>query len=237
MSQVTQTKNFHPSSVSFSKLRKNKSGGKGVYLQCDNKKLLLQLPWMRCPFGLSTYTDDATGRTSYSLDLSFDDSNEGAQALKHKLQELDKLVVDTVAANSKEWLGKEFAKEVLQQALYKPLVRPGKEEYPSTLKLKVLVDREGKFVPEAYSVKRETISLDSIEKGQRVMCLVDVNQIWFIDNKFGVTLRLQQLMADRSEKLKRFAFEGEDVPPLENEAEDEEDIVDDDMSDDIVDEE
>jgi hypothetical protein len=240
MSQVTQTHNFHPSSVSFSKLRKNKSGGKGVYLQCDNKKLLLQLPWMRSPFGLSSYTDETTGRTSYSLDLSFDENNEGAQALKQKLQELDTLIVDTVAANSKEWLGKEFAKEVLQQALYKPLVRPGKEEYPSTLKLKVLTDRDGGFVPEAYSMKRETISLDSIEKGQRVMALVDVNQIWFIDNKFGVTLRLQQLMADRSEKLKRFAFEGPDVPPMSTEEEEEEvevEVDDDNMSEEMVDEE
>jgi hypothetical protein len=236
MSQVTQTKNFHPSSISFSKLRKNKSGGKGVYLQCDNKKLLLQLPWMRCPFGLSSYTDDATGRTSYSLDLSFDESNEKAQVLKEKFQELDALIVDTVAANSKEWLGKEFAKEVLQQALYKPLVRPGKEEYPSTLKLKVLTNRDGGFVPEAYNMKRERMQLDSIEKGQRVLCLVEVNQIWFIDNKFGVTLRLQQLCAENSQKLAGFAFEGEDVPPLEN-GDDGEEVEDMSEEEELVDEE
>ena len=89
-------------------------------------------------------------------------------------------------------------------------------------------------------MKRETISLDSIEKGQRVMALVDVNQIWFIDNKFGVTLRLQQLMADRSEKLKRFAFDGPDVPPMSTEEEEEEvevEVDDDNMSEEMVDEE
>src|SRR6056300_1309878 len=221
---ITETKNFRPSSIGFSKLRKNKSGGKAVYIQCDNKKLYLQLPWMRSPYGLSSYTDDTTGRTSYSLDLSFDPDNEGAQELKEKLLELDALIVDTVAKNSKEWLGKEFAKEVLQQALYKPLVRPGKEEYPATLKLKILTNRDGGFVPEAYNMKRERMQLDSIEKGQRVLCLVEVNQIWFIDNKFGVTLRLQQLCAENSQKLAGFAFEGEDVPPLEDAGEEEEEI-------------
>jgi hypothetical protein len=230
---ITETKNFHPSSIGFSKLRKNKSGGKAVYIQCDNKKLYLQLPWMRSPYGLSSYTDDTTGRTSYSLDLSFDPDNEGAQELKEKLLELDALIVDTVAKNSKEWLGKEFAKEVLQQALYKPLVRPGKEEYPATLKLKILTKQDGEFVPEAYNMQQETVPLDSIEKGHRVMAIIDVNQIWFIDNKFGCTVRLSQVLLDRSEKLQRFAFQGIDVgTPAQ-----EEDVLDDDMSDELVDDE
>lgn len=229
---ITETKNFHPSSIGFSKLRKNKSGGKAVYTQCDNKKLYLQLPWMRSPYGLSSYTDDTTGRTSYSLDLSFDPDNEGAQELKEKLLELDALIVDTVAKNSKEWLGKEFAKEVLQQALYKPLVRPGKEEYPATLKLKILTKQDGGFVPEAYNMQQETVPLDSIEKGHRVMAIIDVNQIWFIDNKFGCTVRLSQVLLDRSEKLQRFAFQGIDVGTP---AQDEE--IDDDMSDELVDDE
>jgi len=71
-------------------------------------------------------------------------------------------------------------------------------------------------------MKRERVPLDSVEKGQRVLCLVEVNQIWFIDNKFGVTLRLQQLCAENSQKLAGFAFEGEDVPPLEEAGEEEE---------------
>jgi hypothetical protein len=229
---ITETKNFHPSSIGFSKLRKNKSGGKAVYIQCDNKKLYLQLPWMRSPYGLSSYTDDTTGRTSYSLDLSFDPDNEGAQELKEKLLELDALIVDTVAKNSKEWLGKEFAKEVLQQALYKPLVRPGKEEYPATLKLKILTKQDGGFVPEAYNMQQETVPLDSIEKGHRVMAIIDVNQIWFIDNKFGCTVRLSQVLLDRSEKLQRFAFQGIDVGAPAQEEE-----IDDDMSDELVDDE
>ena len=204
---------FNASNVSFSKLRKNKNGGKAVYLNSsDNKKVFVQLPFMRSPYGLSAYTDEATGRTSYSLDISFDaDNAESAQFLE-SMTALDDIVVNMVADNSKEWLGKKFNVAVLKEALYKPIVRPGKEQYPATMKLKILTKSDGSFVPEAYNMQRESVSLDTIEKGQKVLAIIDINQIWFIDNKFGVTIRLQQVLLEQSEKLPSFAFQGLDLP-------------------------
>jgi len=213
---IQQSSEFSPASVQFSKLRKNKNGGKAVYLNAgDNKKLYVQLPFMRSPYGLSAYTDEATGRTSYSLDLSFDPDNAEAMALHEKLSELDDIIVNTVAANAKEWLGKEFNVAVLKEALYKPIVRPGKEQYPATLKLKVLTKSDGTFVPESYSMNRERVSLDAIEKGQKALAIIDINQIWFIDNKFGVTIRLQQVLIEKSVKLPSFAFQGIELPDEE----------------------
>ena len=213
---IQQSSEFSPASVQFSKLRKNKNGGKAVYLNAgDNKKLYVQLPFMRSPYGLSAYTDEATGRTSYSLDLSFDPDNAEAMALHEKLSELDDIIVNTVAENAKEWLGKEFNVAVLKEALYKPIVRPGKEQYPATLKLKVLTKSDGTFVPESYSMNRERVSLDSIEKGQKALAIFDINQIWFIDNKFGVTIRLQQVLIEKSVKLPSFAFQGVELPDEE----------------------
>jgi hypothetical protein len=204
--------------VQFSKLRKNKNGGKAVYLNAgDNKKIYIQFPFMRSPFGLSTFTDEGTGRTSYSLDLSFDPDNEQAMDLHNKLTELDDIIVNTVAKNSKEWLGKEFNVAVLKEALYKPMIRPGKEQYASTIKLKILTKPDGSFVPEAYSMQKQPVSLDTIEKGQKCMAIVDLNQIWFIDNKFGVTIRLQQTLLEQSAKLPSFAFQGLNLPDEEEE--------------------
>src|SRR5210317_1523076 len=145
---IQRSSDFSAKSVGFSKLRKNKNGGKTVYLNAgDNKKIYVQLPFMRSPYGLSAFTDEGTGRTSYSLDLSFDSDNAEAMELHDKLKELDSLIVETVAKNSKEWLGKEFNVAVLREALYKPLVRPGKEQYPATMKLKILTKPDGSFVP------------------------------------------------------------------------------------------
>src|SRR5210317_1089399 len=213
---IQRSSDFTTSSVNFSKLRKNKNGGKAVYLNAgDNKKLYIQFPFMRSPYGLSAFTDEGTGRTSYSLDLSFDPDNTDAMELHDKLKALDELIVNTVAENSKEWLGKEFNVAVLREALYKPLVRPGKEPYPSTLKLKIATKPDGTFVPEAYSMQKEAVALDTVEKGQKVMAIVDVSSIWFIDNKFGVTVRLQQALLEQSTKLPSFAFQGLDLPEEE----------------------
>ena len=213
---IQKFSDFNANNVSFSKLRKNKNGGKAVYLNSsDNKKIFVQLPFMRSPYGLSVYTDETSSRTSYSLDLSFDPDNAESTQLLKAMTELDELVVNTVANNSKEWLGKNFNVAVLKEALYKPIVRPGKEQYPSTMKLKILTKSDGSFVPEAYSMKRERVSLDSVEKGQKVVAIIDLNQIWFIDNKFGVTIRLQQVLLEQSEKLPSFAFQGLDLPDLE----------------------
>ena len=219
---IQQSSEFSPASVQFSKLRKNKNGGKAVYLNAgDNKKLYVQLPFLRSPYGLSAYTDEATGRTSYSLDLSFDPDNADAMALHDKLKELDDIIVNTVAKNSKEWLGKEFNVAVLKEALYKPIVRPGKEQYPSTIKLKILTKSDGSFVPECYNMNRQMVPLDTIEKGQKACAIIDLNQIWFIDNKFGVTIRLQQALFEQSAKLPSFAFQGLDLPDGEEEEVDE----------------
>jgi|TARA_B110000444_G_scaffold211722_1_gene207724 hypothetical protein len=225
---IQVSNNFEPSTVTFSQLKKNKNGGKSVMLSQDNKKkLYLQLPFMRSPFGLSAFTDEATNKTSYSLDLSFDTDNEDAMMLSSKFTELDEIILKTVTENSKEWLGKSYDINVIREALYKPLVRQGKEGYPNTLKLKVQTNQSGDFIPEAYSSGRELIQVDQIEKGQRCMCIAEINQIWFIDNKFGVSVRLSQVLCGESTKLPSFAFQGLDK---------EQDETFDDIMDDLIDE-
>ena len=36
--------------------------------------------------------------------------------------------------------------------------------------------------------------MNTIEKQQRVMCIVEINQIWVIDGKFGVSMKLLQVL-------------------------------------------
>jgi hypothetical protein len=214
---------FEPSTVILSKMKKNKNGGKTVYINApENKKLYIQLPFMRSPFGLSAFTDEATNKTSYSLDLSFDTDNEQANDLMEKLKQLDERIVKTVADNSKEWLGKSYNIEVIKEALYKPLVRPGKDDYPSTMKLKLMTKPSGEFIAEAYDSSHKSIPVDGIEKGQKCMCIVDFNQIWFIDNKFGVSVRLSQVLCEQSQKLPSFAFQGIETAHSEGDADEDE---------------
>lgn len=221
---IQQIQQFDASAVKFDKLRKNKMGGKTVYLNTsDGGKIYIELPYMRAPFGLSAFTDESSGRVSYSLDLSFDATEEGALCLE-KMRMLDERIFNTVIENSAEWLGKKFNPDVARQAeFHKPIVRvPKKPEYPNTMKLKVPLDRNGDFLSVAYNNKKQTIPITDIEKGQRVKTIIEVSQMWFMGgNNFGVTMRLHQCLLEPSKKLPSFAFENVDVVDEDDEDEDE----------------
>ena len=225
---VRRINDFNVNDVTFSPVRKNTMGGKVVYLNGDgNKKLLFQLPQFRAPYGLSTYTDTATGKTSYSLSLSLDNPE-----IVEKFKALDTKIVDFVHANSVSCLGKQYNKEVMREALYKSPVAPGKGEYAPTLKLKMIMSPNGSFTAEAYDSNRKLIALnpDSVEKGQGVLTIVEINQIWFIDNKFGVSVRLQQVLLAPTNKLKGFGFIDQPTT-TENDENDVEELIDDEEED------
>ena len=199
---------FDPSALVFSDMKRNASGGKTVYIKrTGGVAALFELPELRAPFGLSSYTDTKTNKTSYSVDLSLDNKE-----VAEFFSSMEKVVLEKVVSHCEEYLGKTYSREVIQSALFKSCVRESKEpdKYAPTLKLKVLVDKNGGFVPTSYDSQRQPIPLDQIQKGQRVRTIVDVNQIWIVDNKFGITVRLMQLMAFPVNTLPECAFSGVD---------------------------
>ena len=147
-------KNLDVSQIKFGDVQKNKMGGNVVYLQYGNsKRLTIQTPMMSCPFGVSCYVDEKTGNKKYSLDVSFKGADEDPKVklFLEKMQELDEYLVDQCSKNSKEWLGKNQKKEVVE-ALYRPLVKPSKdpEKYAPTMKSKILTNQNDEFQVEAF---------------------------------------------------------------------------------------
>lgn len=204
------------SSLVFSGLRKNAKGGKMVYVNlAGGTKAHFELPTLRSPFGLSSFTDQNSGVTSYSLDLSLEDTS-----VIDKVRQIENAVLDHVTKNSEELLGKRYNEDVIKQALFKSCIRESKDgKYAPTLKLKIIT-RDGKFVPEAYDSSRCMTTLDTLQKGQRVKTIVDFNQVWIIDNKFGLSVRLLQAMLFPTSELKGCAFGNDFVDEVVNEEED-----------------
>jgi len=201
MASVIQFTDFSADSIAFSELHKNKLGGKAIYLNSKSgQKLLVQLPSTRAPFGLSPYEDASTKRVTYTVPLSLDDPQ-----LQETFKDIDEKVLKYVADNSKEFLGQQYTIDVLR-VLYTPLLRPSKGDYAPQLKLKVQTGRNGEFIPKAYDHQRNPVPLDSLDKGNMVQTIVDINQIWIVDKKFGVSVRLEQLMKSASAKLNECAF-------------------------------
>lgn len=230
-SSIQKASDFQLSTVTFSKRRANKHGGGTVYINSNSEKIYLQFPYMRAPFGLSAFTDDR-GNTSHSLDLSFDNNDPVCIEIQQKIESLDNLVLQTVVDNSQEWLGKQYKVETIRDAdLYRSIIRkPKNPEYPSTMKLKIMKDSKGEFIPEIYNHKKEIVQMDVIEKKQYIMTIVELGSIWFVGNKFGVTLKLSQALLKPSTKLPSFAFVGVETGSHnmdeEEEEEDEEHQID-----------
>ena len=218
--QITHHTNFQASSVNFSEMKKNKMGGKVVYLSNEGrKKLLVQFPKLRAPFGMSEFVDQNTGRSSYSIDVSFDGNDD----LQTRFRGLDAEIVKLIAKNSKAWLGKVHTETVIRDVLYKPIVKePSDPKYSPTLKFKILTNDKNEFIPEAYNNKRQEVKISSLEKGQSLKAIAHLSQIWIIDNKCGVTMRLEQAFLAPTEKLKGFAFQDDDEDMGEGAVEEEE---------------
>jgi len=215
---------FEVNAIAFSNINKNEKGGKAVYLSLPGKqKLLFQLPMMRAPFGLSNYVDKMSGKSSYSLSLDLASHPEIAD----QFRALDAKVIDFAVANSEALLGKRYTREVIKEALYKSPLRKDKEgKYADTLYLKVMTTRDEKsFAVEAYESNRKPTDLSSLEKGRNVITIIEVSQVWVVDNKFGVSVRLMQILFAPKTELRGFSFVGvEEIAPTatieENEVED-----------------
>jgi hypothetical protein len=213
---VMHVNDFSADLITFSDVRKNKLGGKTVFLNTpQSSKILMQLPPLRAPFGLSIYTDSKTGQSSYSLPLSLDEPG-----VLDMFKAIDEKVFKFVADNSESILGKKYSPELIREGLYKPIVTQSKGDYAPTLKLKVQVDRDGNFLPEAYDNSRNVIKFDTLSNGDRVHSIIDLSQIWVIDNKCGVSIRVQQIMKVPSSNLKGFAFQVQDDDEEDAAAED-----------------
>lgn len=196
---------FDANTITFSGLRKNAKGGKMVYVNVAGAgKVFFELPVLRAPFGLSSYTDQKSGSVSYSLDVSLEDQDTVA-----KIRDIENLVLEHVVKNSEELLGRSYSIEVIKQALFKSCIRESKDgKYAPTLKLKVL-HNDGVFSVKAYDSSKKPTDIDVLQKGQRVKTIVDFNQVWIIDNKFGMSVRLKQVMLMPTTELSGCAF-GED---------------------------
>jgi hypothetical protein len=194
---------FQPSEVAFGEIRKNKSGGKTVYLNAaGGGKLIFQLPQLRAFVGLSPFKNDKGEIQSWSLPLSMD-KPEVVDAFKA----LDERVLDFVVANSEAFFGKKVSRQVLIDGdKYKPIVKKAKEGYSPSLNLKVLTNADNSFSTEAYNSSREVVPLSDLVKGQTVSAIIDIGSIWCSPLGVGVSIRVHQVMLAPTTKLAPCAF-------------------------------
>lgn len=215
-------KNFEINALNTCEVVKNKSGGNQVSLKYnDTKRIIMQIPIMNAPFGLSEYvpSDGRSGSSNtvkYSIDLSFKgyDSDPKIANFMTLMRNLDEFMIQSGVKHSKEWFGKEMSKEVVGE-LYRPIIKESKmpEKYAPTIKIKIRTRQDtNAIVVDAFNKDRTSFDMSGFLPGTSIKCIVDFAPIWFVNKQFGLTLTVLQLeVADIPQnKLNGFAFQNDD---------------------------
>ncbi len=193
------------SAINFSAVRKNPRGGKFINVTLNNEPIRAQLPSLRAPFGVSTPDDPVK---EYYLSLSL------TPEVQEKLEEFDTLLVNHVAENSLELLGKTVSADVIRDLLLNPVTKSSKDpeksaKYAKTIKMKVS-SGEGKNVAPFFVNKDTQATVNDIKPGSSVASIIEIGQVWFINGKFGASVKLLQGKLAPSSSLTDYAFEDDE---------------------------
>ena len=193
---------FKTSDIVLSAVTANKYGGKAIYLNGPGRsRLMFQLPPLKAIVGLKE-SEIAPG--SWNMPLSLDND-----AVLKVFQDIENFTIDTIVANSNELTGKKLTREViLSGESWKPYIKTSKKDgYAPVLRMTPQFDKNSKkFITEAYNANRELVPLDTLEKGQRVSCIIEFTSIWKSTMGYGLSMRLHQVMFSPTTKLAPCAF-------------------------------
>lgn len=193
--------NIDASNITFSELKKNPRGGKFINISMNGKPIVLRLPALRAPFGISLPNDQVK---DYYLSLSL------MPEVEEKFREIDEHIIKYVAENSVQLLGKTLTPDVIRDLLLNPLVKTAKDaKYSNTIKMKCS-SNSGKNVVDFYVSKTEKVHVDDIRGGSSIETIVELSQIWFINGKFGASIKLLQAKIAPTTKLTDYAFGDEE---------------------------
>jgi hypothetical protein len=217
MANILLYKNFDKSMFTPGEMSKNKAGGNQVQLKYNNdKRIIIQLPCMTVPFGISEYTpENNTGPVKYSLDLSFRGYDEDSKIKKwlEIMTNLDCHMIDMAVDNSPLWFGKKMSREVVEE-LYRPLLKHSKDpvKYAPTMKLKIRTKIDNTMNVDVFNKDRSSFDINTLLPGSSVKCIADFAPVWFVNKQFGVTLSLIQMevVSAPQGKLVGFAFQDDD---------------------------
>lgn len=211
---------FALSKINYGQVKKLDNGGKSIYIKYGGDPLIMQLPEMSAPFGLSKWTGD--GKTKYTLDLSFagKDQRPVLQKFFDNIGGLDKKLITDAIENSPTWFNKKYSSFEVVEALYTPMLKYAKDKatgeitdkYPATFKMNMPLSKDGSsFDCEVYDAKCNRMDIMALEekggiKGARVSAIVQCLGIWIAGSKFGCSWKVIQMQVSPRAAISGFAI-------------------------------
>lgn len=220
-SAILLPKNFDVSHVTFAPPKLLNTGGRCIFVNYGEGRLLVQTPEMRVPFGISHWPGENGAPDKYSLDLSFDghESRDSVRAFLAMIDALDRQLIKTGFESAMSWFKRKLPSEEVLEALYTRSLRYSKDKetgeitnkYAPTMKVQ-LPTRDGKFDFPVFNGAREEIDLMSVfntgnTKGAKAQAILQLTSVWIVGSKFGMTWKVKQLKFVTPAALNGYAFQ------------------------------
>lgn len=176
-------------SINFDDLKfsapRSTTGKRFIKAFYNKKPLSIRLPKLKLPFDaqLSQYGQI---ETNISLGLN--------TAIIDKLQELDDKMMSFAVENG--W----FGNEDVDSMQYIPVLKKSKAgNYPPTFKVKISKTDAG-ITSKFFDSNKQPIEvnsaqdvLDLLKRGTHAISALECNSVWFIDNRFGLSWKVDQM--------------------------------------------
>ena len=207
---VIRHSNIDINKITIGPLKKTPNGRKMINILHDDKPLVFQTPKMVAPYGLTEYRDEATGKiNSFVLDGSFGTDNEELDQFLTTMEQIEQKVLEVAAERSMEWFDSDepfTVSEIKKAKMFKSQVkRHSENKYPPTLKMKFMY-YDNRCHTRVFDTKKVERDPNFIQKGSKVVSILELRSVWLINNSFGVTFKVIQTKAENKEQIQDYAF-------------------------------
>lgn len=162
-----------------------------------------QIPRMYMPFGVSGFAPPV-GATKWNIDFNmkgYDEEGGYVKKFYEFVRDLENVVISHVEERSVEIFGKKRSREELEQIFNSNI----KHKYDEP-KFRVKIDdKVAVFDSQDTDCTPETLS-DGLFRQNSGVALVELGNVYFINNMFGFTWRVVQMKVYEPQRLKGFMF-------------------------------
>jgi len=234
------SKKVDVSKLSYLPPKKNTNGGKSVLVSYAGEPLVIQLPVMYIPYGLTDAANIVIDKNAkktdklpsrYVIDLSFRGKEEDKPLNNafEKLQEIETRIKKDAFANRVSWMNDRFDDmEPLVNKMFSSNMRFDKDKetgkilnrYPPTFRVKLPYKNEtDTFEFDSYDMDQNELAFKDIKdnlKGAKTRMIIQLAGLWFAGGKYGCTWKL--LSGSFQQKMKKHVVyvvdsDEEDAPP------------------------
>ena len=175
----------------------------------EGKPLRIQFPRMYMPFGISGFTPEV-GPTKWSLDFAmkgYDEDGNYVKTFYETMRAFEDKIIDAIQEQSQDIFKREVSKDELKGMFFSNIKESPDREPKFRVKVDVAMD--GKVKPHIYDEQRNPIRdecVNGLYSRNSGTAIVEINSVYFLNKKFGITYKLYQLVKYEPQALKGFQF-------------------------------